>query len=58
MTRGYDKNLEDCVEGERVTRYDSGTFGECEVYFIVKIDSDGNKYLEETGHSRNLVDNR
>jgi len=58
MTSDYDKRIEDCVEGESITRYDCGTFGEYEVYCIVRVDSGGRKYLEEIGHSHNLVDNR
>ncbi|MFA5993191.1 MAG: hypothetical protein WC796_05790 [Candidatus Pacearchaeota archaeon] len=58
MASEFDKDLEGCVEGETITESASGTFGESETYFIVRVSSDGRKYLEETGHSGNLVDNR
>ena len=58
MASEYDKELDDCVEGEVVTRFDCGTFGESETYFVVRVDSNGQKYLEQTGYSGNLVDNR
>ena len=58
MVNEFDKKLEDCVVGEVVTELQCGTFGENEVYYVVKKDPLGKKYLEKTGHSGNLVDNR
>ena len=58
MVSEFDKKLEDCVVGEKVTEFHCGTFGEYEVYYEVKKDSSDKKYLEEIGHTGNLVDNR